>query len=77
MARSLLTVQVGEDTRLRYIREPDAAKRMALLIDTHKRLWEVVSHLPLGQLIQPFLWRSNVTGVLRSDVLAFWKIGKT
>jgi peptide/nickel transport system substrate-binding protein len=32
--------QVEEDMRLRYIREPDATKRMVLL-DMHLRLWEV------------------------------------
>jgi peptide/nickel transport system substrate-binding protein len=68
--------QVEEDMRLRYIREPDAAKRMALLQDMHRRLWEVVPYLPLGQFVQPFLWRSNISGVLRSNVLAFWNISK-
>jgi peptide/nickel transport system substrate-binding protein len=37
----------------------------------------VLPYLPLGQFRQPFLWRSNVTGVLRSNVLAFWNISKT
>jgi peptide/nickel transport system substrate-binding protein len=69
--------QVEEDMRLRYIREPDAAKRAALLEDMHRRLWEVVPYLPLGQFVQPFLWRSNISGVLRSNVLAFWNISKT
>ena len=68
--------QVEEDMRLRYIREPDAAKRMALLQDMHRRLWEIVPYLPLGQFVQPFLWRSNISGVLRSNVLAFWNISK-
>jgi peptide/nickel transport system substrate-binding protein len=69
--------QVEEDMRLRYIREPDAAKRAALLEDMHRRLWEVVPYLPLGQFVQPFLWRSNISGVMRSNVLAFWNISKT
>ena len=68
--------QVEEDMRLRYIREPDAAWRMALLQDMHHRLWEVLPYLPLGQFIQPFVWRSNIAGVLRSNVLAFWNISK-
>lgn len=69
--------QVEEDMRLHYIAEPDAAKRMALLEDMHRRLWEVVPYLPLGQFVQPFLWRTNVSGVLRSNVLAFWNISKS
>jgi peptide/nickel transport system substrate-binding protein len=63
--------------RLQYIREPDPQKRGALLEKMHARLWEVLPYLPLGQFRQPFLWRSNVTGVLRSNVLAFWNISKT
>jgi peptide/nickel transport system substrate-binding protein len=39
--------QLEEDMRLRYIREPDAAKRMALLQDMHRRLWDVVLTHPL------------------------------
>ena len=66
--------QVEEGMRLRYIREPDATKRMALLQNMHLRLWEVISYLPLGQFVTPFLWRSNISGVLRSNVLAFWKL---
>jgi peptide/nickel transport system substrate-binding protein len=69
--------QVEEDMRLRYIREPDATKRAALLEDMHRRLWAVVPYLPLGQFVQPFLWRRNISGVLRSNVLAFWNISKT
>jgi peptide/nickel transport system substrate-binding protein len=68
--------QMEEDMRLRYIREPDAAKRMALLQDMHRRLWEVLPYLPLGQFVQPFLWRSNISGVLHSNVLPFWNISK-
>ena len=54
----------------------NAAKRLALLTDMHRRLWDVVPYLPLGQFIQPFLWRSNISAVLRSNVLAFWNISK-
>jgi hypothetical protein len=34
--------------------------------------WEGVSYAPLGQFVQPLLCRSNISGVLRSNVLAFW-----
>ncbi len=66
--------QVEEDMRLRYIREPDPAKRMALLEDMHRRLWEVLPYLPLGQFVQPFLWRTDVIGgaeVERAGVLEY------
>ncbi len=53
--------QVEEDMRLRYIREPDAAKRMALLSAICiAGCGTFVPYLPLGQFVQPFLWRSNI-----------------
>jgi peptide/nickel transport system substrate-binding protein len=68
--------QTEEDMRMRYVREPDAAKRQELLVAMHKRLWEVVPYVPLGQFKQPFLWRSNVTGVLKTNTLVYWNIEK-
>ena len=68
--------QVEEDMRMQYIRESDPAKRKDLLVAMHRRLWEFVPYLPLGQFVQPFLWRSNISGVLRTNVLAFWNISK-
>ena len=68
--------QVSEDMRLAYIREPDPARRRVLLDQMHRRLWDVVPYLTLGQFVQPFLWRSNISGVLRANVFAFWNISK-
>jgi peptide/nickel transport system substrate-binding protein len=58
------------------VREPDAARRQELLQAMHKRLWEIVPYVPLGQFKQPFLWRSNVTGVLKTNTLVYWNIEK-
>src|SRR5262249_54494436 len=68
--------QVEEAMRLRYIVQPDAGKRKASPEAMHHRLGGVLRYLPLGQFVQPFLWRSNISGVLRSNVLAFWNISK-
>jgi len=35
-------------------------KQKALVEAMHRRLWEVVPYVPLGQLKQPFLWRKNL-----------------
>jgi peptide/nickel transport system substrate-binding protein len=43
--------QVGEDLRMRYIREPDPEKRRALLEAMHRRLWDVLPYVPLGQFV--------------------------
>jgi peptide/nickel transport system substrate-binding protein len=68
--------QVEEDMRIRYIHEPDPARRHALLESMHARLWESLPYVPLGQFKQPFLWRKNVTGVLKSNTLVYWNIEK-
>jgi len=66
-----------EALRQEYIRETDPEKQKALVEAMHRRLWEVVPYVPLGQLKQPFLWRKNVSGVLKSNTLVFWNIDKS
>ena len=51
-------------------------KQKALVEAMHRRLWEVVPYVPLGQLKQPFLWRKNISGVLMANTLVFWNIEK-
>ncbi|MBV8914939.1 MAG: ABC transporter substrate-binding protein [Acetobacteraceae bacterium] len=68
--------QVEEDMRIAYIREPDPAKQRALLERMHARLWESLPYVPLGQFRQPFIWRRNVTGVLKANTLVYWNIEK-
>ncbi len=69
--------QVGEDMRIKYAYETDPAKQQALVEAMHRRLWEVLPYVPLGQFKQPFLWRKNVTGVLKTNTLVYWNIEKT
>jgi peptide/nickel transport system substrate-binding protein len=66
-----------EALRQQYIAEPDPEKQKALVEAMHRRLWEVIPYVTLGQLKQPFLWRKNVSGVLRSNTLVFWNIEKS
>ena len=51
--------------RQQYIQETDPEKQTALVEAMHRRLWEVVPYVPLGQLKQPFLWRKNISGCSR------------
>lgn len=69
--------QVEEDMRMQYIRETDPAKQKALLESMHSRLWESLPYVPLGQFRQPFLWRSNVKGVVKANTVVYWNIEKT
>ncbi len=66
-----------EHLRMQYVHESDSAKRQALLEAMHRRLWKVLPYVPLGQFRQPFLWRKNISGVLKTNVLVYWNIEKT
>ena len=65
-----------EDLRQQYIQETDPETQKALVEAMHRRLWEVIPYVPLGQLKQPFLWRKNISGVLKANTLVFWNIEK-
>ena len=54
-----------EALRQQYIQETNPEKQKALVEAMHRRLWEVVPYVPLGQLKQPFLWRKNISGCSR------------
>jgi peptide/nickel transport system substrate-binding protein len=69
--------QVEEDMRMQYIRETDPAKQRDLLETMHRRLWESLPYVPLGQFKQPFLWRTNVKGVVKANTVVYWNIEKT
>lgn len=69
--------EVVEKMRDQYIKETDPKKQQELVEAMHKRLWEVIPYVPLGQFKQPFLWRKNVSGVLRANTLVFWNITKS
>ena len=66
-----------EKMRDQYIKETDPKKQQELVEAMHKRLWEVIPYVPLGQFKQPFLWRKNVSGVLKANTLVFWNITKS
>ncbi|HUA51179.1 MAG TPA: ABC transporter substrate-binding protein [Candidatus Sulfotelmatobacter sp.] len=59
-----------------YVRAPDAAAQRAALEALHRRLWQVVPFVPVGQYAQPLAWRNNVTGLLTATVNVYWNIEK-
>jgi peptide/nickel transport system substrate-binding protein len=69
--------QAEEDMRMQYIRETDPARQKTLLEAMHRRLWESLPYVPLGQFRQPFLWRSNIKGVVKANTVVYWNIEKT
>ncbi len=68
--------QTEEDMRIAYMRESDPVKQRALLDKMHTELWNFMPYVPLGQFKQPFVWRRNVTGVVKANTLVYWNIEK-
>ena len=61
--------QEEEDMRHAIHPRDRSGQAEGLLEAMHRRLWEVVPYVPLGQFRQPFLWRKNVSGVLKANTL--------
>jgi peptide/nickel transport system substrate-binding protein len=65
-----------EGLRSAYIHAAEEGPSRTALEALHSHLWEALPDIPVGQYIQPFAWRSNVTGVLRAHLFVFWNIDK-
>ena len=65
-----------EALRAAFIQSADEGPSQPALEALHRHLWEALPDIPLGQYVQPFAWRSNVSGVLRAHLLVFWNIDK-
>jgi len=68
--------EAAEKMRQAFIRETDPAKQKKIAEDLHKRLWEVIPYIPVGQYNQPMIYRKNVTGMLRGGMAIWWNIEK-
>jgi peptide/nickel transport system substrate-binding protein len=66
----------AEELQRAYVRAPDEASRRAALEALHKRLWEVVPLVTVGQYTQPLAWRNNVSGLLTANVNVYWNVEK-
>ena len=68
--------EVAEKMRQQFIRETDPVKQKQIAEDLHKRLWENIPYIPIGQYQQPFVWRKNVTGWLKTNTVVYWNVEK-
>ncbi|MEJ0019881.1 MAG: ABC transporter substrate-binding protein [Acetobacteraceae bacterium] len=59
-----------------WTREPERAKRHAMLADIQRRAYESVPFVPIGQFFQPIAFRKNVTGVVPAGMPVYWNIDK-
>ena len=42
----------------------------------HKRLWENIPYIPIGQYQQPFVWRKETSGWLKVNTVVYWNVEK-
>ena len=65
-----------EKLRLQWAREPDEAKRKAILETVQTRLYANGNFAVVGQYTMPGAHRANVVGLIKSPVLALWNLEK-
>jgi peptide/nickel transport system substrate-binding protein len=67
-----------EEAKLRdaFMHAPDEASQKAAAETLQRRMWEVIPFLMGGQYEQPYAWRKNIDGVLKTGLLVFWNIDK-
>ncbi len=66
----------AEELRTAYIKESDPAKQKAALEALNAREWDSVPFVLVGQYVQPTVWRKNITGLLRSNIVIYWNVAK-
>jgi len=65
-----------EQLRDAFARETDAAKKKALAEDIQARAFEVGTHAPLGEYIEPLAARKSITGFVTGPGNLYWNIRK-
>ena len=69
--------QQAEDIRQKFLRETDPEKQKETVEALHKRLWEVLPFIPLGEYVQPWPHRKSVTGLLKAPLFVYWNLDKS
>ena len=65
-----------EELRAQFARETDAAKKKKLAEAVQVRAFEVATHVPLGEAVQPVAVRKGVTGLQIGLADVYWNIKK-
>jgi peptide/nickel transport system substrate-binding protein len=69
--------QEAEKMRQAFMRETDTAKQKQIADAWHKRLWENIPYIPVGQYDQPIIHRKNVTGLVKGVMVVWWNVDKS
>ncbi len=66
-----------QDLRAQFMRETDAAKKKKLAEAVQAEAFNIATHAPLGEYVQPAAIRSNVSGLITSGMAnVYWNIKK-
>lgn len=65
-----------ESMRKAFAKEPDQAKRVALAEAIQARAYETVTHVPVGEYINPAALRKGVSGLVRGPGNFYWNLRK-
>jgi peptide/nickel transport system substrate-binding protein len=65
-----------EKLRDQFARETDEAKKKALAESIQSRAFEIATHAPLGEYIEPLAARRNITGFVTGPGNLYWNIKK-
>ncbi|HEX9837555.1 MAG TPA: ABC transporter substrate-binding protein, partial [Alphaproteobacteria bacterium] len=53
---------------------PDPAERERLAEAVQARAYQIVTHVPIGQWVNPVAYRDNLVGLIPSPVPFFWNV---
>ncbi|WP_431282666.1 ABC transporter substrate-binding protein [Humitalea sp. 24SJ18S-53] len=65
-----------ERLRMEFARAPDAAERLRIATEIHRRAAEGGFYMPLGQFTAASAWRANLTGVLDGPAMFLWNMSR-
>ena len=70
------TDETLEQLRQQWMDAPDQASQLALSEQIQRRAFDVVPEVPLGQMVMPTAFRSNITDIVRAPYPIFWGVKK-
>jgi peptide/nickel transport system substrate-binding protein len=62
--------------RAQFMRETDEAKKKKLANDVQARAFEIATHVPLGEYVQPVAARKNISGFFVTNGNLYWNLKK-
>ena len=70
------TDETMEELRTRWFAAPDLAAQRVIAGEMERRAFDQVPYVPLGQIMQPTLYRTAVRGIVPASAPLFWNLAK-